>query len=163
VEEMLTQLGLWQLPHPMLDLILPRSQAQHFVDEMLAGLDPAEVAGPVLLYPYRRRALHTPFFRAPDETDVVLVGLMRTTIPPTPEHVQAQVADNYWLYQRAVAYGGCFYPVDSVPMTHSDWQQQYGEQWQGFVAAKEQFDPHHLLNPGQMIFAPAPAVEEEIQ
>jgi hypothetical protein len=152
-QEMLTQLGLWQLPHPMLDLLLPGSQAHKFLGEMLASLDPAEVAGPVLVYPYQRNALRTPLFRSPAEARVFLIGLMRTTIPPTPEHVQAQIGDNRRLYEQAVAYGGCYYPIDSVPMTPEDWRQHFGEQWQDFATAKKRFDPLHLLNPGQMIFA----------
>jgi hypothetical protein len=156
VEEHLRQLGLWQLPHPMLDLLLPATQAQPFLGELLASLDPAEVAGPILVYPYECKPLRTPFFRVPAADRVVLVGLMRTTLPPTPEHVQAQIADNRRIYERAVASGGCYYPVDSLPMTQTDWQQHFGEQWRRFVAAKERFDPLHLLNPGQAIFEEAP-------
>lgn len=152
-EEQLRALGLWQLPHPMLDLILPDSQARAFLVEMLASLAPAEVAGPVLVYPYERKQLRTPFFRSPAEARVVLVGLMRTTIPPTPEHVQAQVAHNRRLYEDAVGRGGCYYPIDSVPMAPADWQRHFGEQWRAFAAAKARFDPRHLLNPGQTIFA----------
>jgi cytokinin dehydrogenase len=153
VEEMLKQLGLWQLPHPMLDVIVPGSKAHGFVSETLSTLSPAEVAGPVLIYPYQRQHLRTPFFRAPDGDRVVLFGLMRTTIPPTTDHVQAQVADNRRIYERAVVYGGCYYPIDSAPMTPADWQRHFGEQWCDFAAAKAQFDPLHLLNPGQGIFA----------
>lgn len=152
VEEMLKQLGLWQLPHPMLDVIVPGSQAQGFVSEALAALSPAEVAGPVLIYPYQRQHLRTPFFRAPNEERVALFGLMRTTIPPTPAHVQAQVAENRRIYERAVACGGCYYPIDSVPMTPADWQQHFSEQWCAFTEAKEKFDPTQRLNPGQGIF-----------
>jgi cytokinin dehydrogenase len=78
---------------------------------------------------------------------------MRTTIPPTPEHVQAQVIGNRRLYEQAVAHGGCYYPVDSVPMAQADWQRQFGDQWGAFAATKQRFDPLHLLAPGQGIFA----------
>ena len=152
VEDTLTELGLWQLPHPMLDLLLPGSQAAAFLVELLASVDPADVAGPVLIYPYHREHLQTPFFRAPDDPLTVLIGLMRTTVPPTPERVQAQLDQNRRLYDAAVAVGGCFYPVDSVAMTGADWQQQFGDRWTAYVDAKRRFDPHHHLNPGQAIF-----------
>ena len=87
---------------PMLDLILPGSAAPPSSATMLESVDPADVAGPVLIYPYRRESLQTPFFRAPDEPRVVLVGLMRTTVPPSPEHVQAQLDENRRLYESAV-------------------------------------------------------------
>jgi cytokinin dehydrogenase len=106
----------------------------------------------VLIYPYRRESLRTPFFRAPDEARVVLVGLMRTTVPPTPERIRAQLAQNRRLYESAVAQGGCYYPVDSVPMAPNDWERQFGDQWGAFVEAKQWLDPRLLLNPGQAIF-----------
>lgn len=155
VEETLTELGLWQLPHPMLDLILPGSEARAFTAAMLESVVPADVAGPVLIYPYQRESLRTPFFRAPDEGRVVLVGLMRTTVPPSPERVQAQLAQNRRLYESAVAHGGCYYPVDSVPMAPDDWERQFGGQWDTIVEAKQRFDPRHLLNPGQSVFGQA--------
>jgi hypothetical protein len=132
-QEKLTQLGLWQLPHPILDLLLPGSQAQQFIGNVLESLDPAEVAGPVLVYPYQRNALRTPLFRAPAEARVVLFGLMRTSIPPLPAHVQAQITSNRHMYEQAAALGGYRYPIDSVPMTAADWRQHFGEQWQSFL------------------------------
>ncbi len=54
--------------------------------------------------------------------------------------------------KKAVACGGCYYPVDSVPMTPQDWQQHFSEQWCTFAAAKQAFDPNHLLNPQQGVF-----------
>jgi cytokinin dehydrogenase len=152
VEDLLTSLGLWQLPHPMVDLILPGSLTRAFLTALLDSVDPDEVAGPVLVYPYERDRLQTPLLRAPSEPRVTLVGLMRTTVPPTPEHVANQLADNRRLYEMAVALGGCYYPVDSLSMEPDDWKKQFGDQWDIFVEAKHRFDPLHLLNPGQSIF-----------
>jgi len=153
VEANLTQLGLWQLPHPMLDLLLPGSQAETFLNWLLQSVDPRDVSGPVLIYPYRRESLQTPFFQAPAEPMVVLIGLMRTTMPPTPERVQAQLHQNRRLYELAVDLGGCYYPIDSLPLTTPDWQRQFGTQWAAFLETKQRLDPQHILNPGQSIFA----------
>lgn len=152
VEDTLSQLGLWQLPHPMLNLLLPGSRTKSFLVSLLESVDPADVAGPALIYPYRREHFRTPFFRTPVEPRVALVGLMRTTVPPSPEHVRAQIDQNRRLYESAVELGGCSYPIDSVGLSEDDWRRQYGDQWPAFVAAKQRFDPRHLLNPGQSIF-----------
>ncbi|HEY5787605.1 MAG TPA: FAD-binding protein [Microlunatus sp.] len=152
VEDTLTQLGMWQLPHPMLDLLLPGSQALTFLVALLRSVDPADVAGPVLIYPYRRETLRTPLFRAPEGPTVVLVGLMRTTVPANPERVRGQLDQNRRLYEAAVDHGGCYYPVDSVAMDSADWERQFGDQWAELAEAKHLFDPQHLLNPGQAIF-----------
>jgi hypothetical protein len=37
-------------------------------------------------------------------------------------------------------------------MSKEDWEQQYGLLYPVFVAAKEVFDPAHILTPGPGIF-----------
>jgi FAD/FMN-containing dehydrogenase len=37
-------------------------------------------------------------------------------------------------------------------MSPDDWQRHFGERWPQFLAAKQAFDPDHLLAPGQGIF-----------
>jgi FAD/FMN-containing dehydrogenase len=38
-------------------------------------------------------------------------------------------------------------------MTPADWRTQYGSRWPQFQAAKQRFDPHGIMAPGQGIFA----------
>lgn len=51
--------------------------------------------------------------------------------------------------------GGYLYPIGSIPMTPSDWQQHFGLKWQFLVTARRRYDPRGILTPGQGIFAPA--------
>jgi len=149
----LKQIGVWYFPHPWIDLLIPTSQAESFIAGTLADLDPADVGqGPIIVYPYVGSHFTAPNFRKPAGETFFLFGLLRTAVPPTPERSAELVAANRLLYEQARDVGGFFYPVDSVPMSPDDWQRHFGERWPQFVAAKQAFDPDHLLAPGQGIF-----------
>ena len=151
--ELLKQLGVWFFPHPWVDLLMPTARAESFIGGTLSTLDPADLGqGPILIYPYRGNRFKAPNFRVPDGDTFFLFGLLRTAIPPTPERSAELVAANRVLYERARAVGGFFYPVDSVPMSVSDWRRHFGPRWPEFVIAKRAFDPDALLAPGQGIF-----------
>ena len=155
VVELLKQIGVWFFPHPWVDLLLPSAHAESFIGGTLSALDPADLGqGPVLIYPYRRSSFKAPNFRVPDGDTFFLFGLLRNAIPPTAERSAELVAANRALFERARAVGGFFYPVDSVPMSVSDWRRHFGRRWPRFVVAKRTFDPDVLLTPGQGIFPP---------
>ncbi len=149
----LKQIGVWSFPHPWVDLLIPTSQAESFIAGTLADLDPADVGqGPIIVYPYVGSHFTAPNFRKPGGETFFLFGLLRTAVPPTPERSAELVAANRRLYEQARDVGGFFYPVDSVPMSPDDWQRHFGDRWPQFQAAKQAFDPDHLLAPGQEIF-----------
>jgi cytokinin dehydrogenase len=88
----------------------------------------------------------------PEGRHAFLFALLRTALPPTPEHVAALVAKNRAIYEQLVALDGTRYPIDSVPMSRADWRQHFGPFWASFVLKKERFDPDNVLTPGQRIF-----------
>jgi FAD/FMN-containing dehydrogenase len=45
--------------------------------------------------------------------------------------------------------------VDSDTFSQADWIQHYGPIWESFRDAKNRFDPHNVLTPGQGIFPSA--------
>ena len=151
--EFLKQIGVWNFPHPWIDLFVPTSRAESFIGGTLEALDPADVGqGPILVYPYLGNLFDTPNLRVPAGETFFLFGLLRTAIPPTPERSAELVAANRRLYEQARAVGGFFYPVDSVPMSPEDWRLHFGERWPQVFAAKRAFDPDALLAPGQGVF-----------
>ena len=62
------------------------------------------------------------------------------------------MAANRTIFEDCVAVGGKRYPIDSVPMSHADWQEHFSPLWLLFVLAKVEFDPDNVLAPGQGIF-----------
>ena len=149
----LKQAGVWDLPHPWVNLFLPAPEAQRFVASVVSTLTVDDVGqGPVLLYPVNRLRVLTPLFRVPDKPDFYLLALLRNAIPPSPQRVTELIQANRRLFDRCDAIGGNRYPVDSVPMSRQDWQLHYRPLWSLVAASKRYFDPDNILTPGQGIF-----------
>jgi FAD/FMN-containing dehydrogenase len=150
---LLQQLGVWDFPHPWLDMFVPARSVAAFVEEVLARTTEADMGqGPIILYPIRSAALTTPFLSTPTDQHVFLFSLLRTAIPPTPENAAALVQKNRAIFERLTEVGGKLYPVDAVPLSPADWRRQLHPFWERFESAKRRFDPDRVLTPGQGIF-----------
>jgi FAD/FMN-containing dehydrogenase len=146
-------IGVWDFPHPWVNLFVPAANADTMIGETLANLTVDDVGqGPILIYPLNRELFRAPFFRVPDSDHFFIFSLLRNAVPPTPERAAELVAANRILFDRVVSLGGKRYPNDSVPMTRHDWQKHYQPLWGDFVSAKRHFDPSEILTPGQGIF-----------
>jgi cytokinin dehydrogenase len=106
----------------------------------------------VLINPYNRDRFRTPFFRVPDSRHFFNFELLRNAIPPTQERADALIQANRRLFEQVTAVGGKRYPIDAVPMRQHDWRHHFQPLWDVFVAAKQRFDPNHILTPGQGLF-----------
>jgi FAD/FMN-containing dehydrogenase len=149
----LRQIGVWDLPHPWVNLFVPAANAETLIGETLATLTIDDIGqGPILIYPFNRGLFRTPFFRVPDSRHFFVFSLLRNAVPPTPERIAELIAANRALFERARTLGGKGYPFDSVPMTRHDWEKHYQPLWGKFVSAKRHFDPDEILTPGQGIF-----------
>lgn len=149
----LRSIGVWDFPHPWLNIFIPGDKAEAFVREVLAETTAEDLGqGPVLLYPFFNERADAPFVRLPSTPKVFILALLRTAVPPTPETAAALVAKNRAIFERLTAIGGKRYPIDSVPMNRADWREHFGPVWDEFVYAKQRFDPDNVLTPGQHIF-----------
>ena len=149
----LRQIGVWEFPHPWVNLFVPAANAQTLIGETLATLTVDDVGqGPILIYPFNRERFRAPFFGVPESHHFFVFALLRNAVPPTPERAAQLVAANRTLFERAVMLGGKRYPFDSVPMTRHDWQKHFQPLWGAFVSAKRHFDPANILTPGPGIF-----------
>nr|BFF04550.1 hypothetical protein GCM10020241_62250 [Streptoalloteichus tenebrarius] len=153
-EEYLRSTGEWFHPHPWWNAFLPDSTVDDVVEEVLSGLSVEDLgpSGVILLYPTSRRRMSTPLVRMPDEPVVFLFAILRTAPLDDPTALVAMLRSNRALYERVRAAGGTRYPVASVPFDRDDWARHFGAAWPGFVAAKDRYDPHRVLAPGQGIF-----------
>lgn len=148
----LQSIGVWGLPHPWTDMFVPGTQAASFIGGVLAQTSPADVNGPILIYPFRTAKSSTPFLMLPDDQHTFLFSILRTALPPTPENVANLVAQNRSIYDQLVGIEGKRYPIGSIEVTQADWQDHFGSSWGDFEGAKEDYDPDHVLAPGQKIF-----------
>jgi len=154
--------GLGGLPHVWGDVFLPASQTEAFVPAALAAISPAELGivlapglatGFILLFPVKNMFPKAIAFRLPNEKNVFLFDVLTSgVLPPDPTYAATQIAKARARFVAARAVGGTLYPIGSTPMSKEDWEQQYGLLYPVFVAAKEVFDPAHILTPGPGIF-----------
>lgn len=146
--------GAWLWPHPWANAFVPDSQIEQVSRETLKQLSPAEVGvgGVVLMYPLRTTPCRAPLLRLPDEDVVWLVALLRKAPPDDPATVQDWMAGNDAFLQRVLAAGGHSYPINQAPLSTTDWQRHYGQQWPSLTRAKDEHDPHRILTPGQGMF-----------
>ncbi|MGH8774145.1 MAG: FAD-binding protein [Jiangellaceae bacterium] len=151
--EFLKSIGVWFLPHPWLNLFLPGSDVDGYVAGALGEVTPADVNGPVLLYPFRPARLTRPMLQVPDEPVVFILGLLRTA-PEIPSVIEAMIASNRALFERARDLGGKQYPIGSIPFAPGDWAEHFSGQFRKLENAKDRYDPNRILTPGQGIFPP---------
>ena len=86
----------------------------------------------------------------PDSELVWLFALLRTASADDPAGTAAMIEANRVVRDRVVARGGVVYPINTVPMSPADWRTYFGPRWRQLQAAKEEFDPHGILNPGSL-------------
>ena len=145
--------GLWNVPHPWINVFVPSHTALDFIYDALSHTSLDDVGqGVISIYPYNHSPFVAPFFRVPATTHFFLFTLLRNALPATSAQTEKLLAANRLLFEKAKAAGGMRYPVDSVPMTQQDWADHFGQMWEIFGMFKQFFDPDHILAPGQGIF-----------
>jgi cytokinin dehydrogenase len=146
--------GFWAGPHPWLNMIVPASKLQTFVNSVLAELTVDGLgAGFTIMSPFQTAKVKHPLFAKPDEPVAYLVDLLRMPVPGDP-NVESYLAQNRRFYDRLVALGGKRYIIGAIPgMTSGDWRRHFGANWDFLVAAKRRYDPDAILAPGQGFFA----------
>jgi len=148
----LQSVGAWSLPHPWLDVFVPGADAAAFVDGAMATESLSTTGGgPILFYAFRRDKVNTPFLALPDSEHVFLLSLLRFA-PPVPPVVAGLLALNRALYDNLVVIGGKRYPIGALDVTKADWQTNFGDAWEDFEEAKDEYDPDNVLTPGHKIF-----------
>jgi len=140
-----------KLPHPWLHLCLPASKSVEFGNRVLST--PAEVAfSSVHLFSvWKTSRIRRPLTRVPSEDLAVRFQLLRRP-PASFTDVDALVAMNRTLYERARDIGGTRLTTTALPFSQADWIQYYGPVWELLRTAKQRFDPNNVLTPGQGIF-----------
>jgi FAD/FMN-containing dehydrogenase len=141
------------MPNPSLIVTLPGAVTGRFIAELLAspqlstGIWFFEVSPKI---PSRHAA---PLQKMPDSPLAYELRMQRRASAFDAEDHTAMLAANRVLLARALDMGGKIYPPFAPVLSPAQWQQHYGPTiWQRFVAAKKQFDPNNVLNPGAGIF-----------
>ncbi|CAL4978423.1 unnamed protein product [Urochloa decumbens] len=152
--------GLWHVPHPWLNLFLPRSRILDFAAGVFHGVllrDAAAGAatGPVLVYPMNRRrwdaAMSAVF---PDGGEVFYtVAILRSAVAAGDlGRMEAQNAEVTRFCEGAGI--PCTQYLASYA-TQEEWAaRHFGPgRWVRFVQRKRKYDPKAILSRGQRIFS----------
>ncbi|XP_022977004.1 cytokinin dehydrogenase 7 [Cucurbita maxima] len=147
--------GVWDAPHPWLNLFVSKSDIVNFDRAVFKTLLKNGVGGPMLVYPLLRSRWDSRTSVALPEGEVFyLVALLRFTPPNSrPALVDKLVEQNREIVN--ICHVNCIDFKLYLPHYHSEkeWKLHFGNQWSRFVERKTLFDPMAILAPRQKIFA----------
>ncbi|XBI11322.1 hypothetical protein VPH35_138407 [Triticum aestivum] len=156
-EQKLRSAGAWDVPHPWLNLFVPRSRIHDFAagvfDGVLRGTRPV---GLILMYPMNRDRWDDRMTTVtPDEDVFYAVGLLRSAVAAGDlERLERENEAALGLCDRAGI--GCkqYLPHHA---SQEGWRRHFGAKWDRVAALKATYDPRAILSPGQGIFPAAVA------
>ncbi|KAK4422186.1 Cytokinin dehydrogenase 7 [Sesamum alatum] len=146
--------GIWDAPHPWLNLFVSRKNIAQFDRLVFKNILKHGIGGPILIYPLLRSKWDSRKSVALPEGDVFyLVALLRCSFPyPKGLSVEEMMAQNQQIVQTCTTNSFDF----KLYLPHYDsmegWKQHFGDQWPRFQERKARFDPMAILAPGQKIF-----------
>ncbi|KAI4344520.1 hypothetical protein L6164_011737 [Bauhinia variegata] len=144
--------GLWDLPHPWVNFFIPKSRISDFDEGVFKGIILKQnlTVGVVLIYPMNRSKWDDRMSAViPDEEIFYIVGLLHTG---RFDQLEAYQTQNQQVLQFCEDAGIKFKQYLPQDKTKEQWKEHFGPKWQAFQERKEEFDPKHILSPGQSIF-----------
>uniref|UniRef100_A0A0D9W7A9 cytokinin dehydrogenase n=1 Tax=Leersia perrieri TaxID=77586 RepID=A0A0D9W7A9_9ORYZ len=155
-EESLRSRDLWDVPHPWLNVFVPKHGITQFKDLLMDTVSAEDFEGPILVYPLltdKWDGNASAVVPATPDGVMYIFGVLRSTDPARcgracVESIMAQhrrVADEVC---RGI--GAKQYLARQLSPAH--WRDHFGSGWGRFEARKALFDPLHVLGPGQGIF-----------
>ncbi|KAF8705694.1 hypothetical protein HU200_030889 [Digitaria exilis] len=154
--------GLWHVPHPWLNLFIPRSRILDFAAGVFHGvLLRRHHGGPVLIYPMNRRvwdgATSAVFPDGEEEEVFYTVGLLRSAVAAGDlAAVEAQNAEVERFCEDAGITCARYLPEPYEET--AEWAaRHFGPgRWERFARRKRKYDPKAILARGQRIFSHPP-------
>ncbi|PQP99267.1 cytokinin dehydrogenase 7 isoform X1 [Prunus yedoensis var. nudiflora] len=147
--------GIWDAPHPWLNLFVSKSDIADFDRTVIKKILKDGIGGPMLVYPLLRSKWDTRTSVALPKSEIFyIVALLRFTPPylegPSFENL---VAQNKEIIQYCTKKGFDFKLYLPHYRSQDDWKRHFGNDgWSRFVERKTCFDPMAILAPGQKIF-----------
>ncbi|BAT76819.1 hypothetical protein VIGAN_01487700 [Vigna angularis var. angularis] len=151
-ELFLTSQGLWDVPHPWLNLFVPGSRISDFDEGVFKGIILKQniTAGVAIIYPMNRSKWNDKMSAVtPNEDVFYTVSLLHSTGFDKVEEFQAQNQRILKFCEDAGIKIKQYLPQNK---TRNEWIKQFGSKWKTFQVRKNQFDPNRILSPGQRIF-----------
>ncbi|RCV22615.1 hypothetical protein SETIT_4G234500v2 [Setaria italica] len=159
-EQKLRSAGVWDVPHPWLNLFVPKSRILDFDASVFKGiLRDAKPVGLILMYPMNKNMWDDRMTPATPDGDVFYaVGLLRSAVAAGDlERLEGENAAVLEFCDREGV--GCkqYLPHHASP---DGWRRHFGEKLGRVAAMKRRYDPRAILSPGQGIFPTGAAVAD---
>ncbi|KAF3320576.1 cytokinin dehydrogenase 5-like protein [Carex littledalei] len=150
--------GLWEVPHPWLNLFVPASKIRNFDRGVFNGILDNRTSGPVLIYPMNKHKWdQRSSVVTPDEDVFYLVAFLRSAVPDSTElsqTLQYLTQQNERILEFCAGSGIEIKQYLPHYKTQAEWARHFGRKWARFVQRKSEFDPKSILAVGQRIFEP---------
>ncbi|RCV04848.1 hypothetical protein SETIT_1G034100v2 [Setaria italica] len=153
-ERVLRSAGVWEVPHPWLNLFVPRSRILDFDNGVFKGLlRDANPAGIILMYPMNkdkwddRMTAMTP---TDDEDVFYAVSLLWSAL--SVDEVVKLERENESVMNLCDKAGIKWKQYLPHHTSQDGWQQHFGAKWGKITELKAKYDPQAILSPGQKIF-----------
>ncbi|XP_010451653.1 PREDICTED: cytokinin dehydrogenase 3-like isoform X1 [Camelina sativa] len=144
--------GQWDVPHPWLNLFVPKSQISKFDHGVFKGIILRNniTSGPVLVYPMNRNKWNDRMSAAIPEEDVFYaVGFLRSADFDDWEAYDRENMEILKFCEDANMRVIQYLPYHS---SQEGWVRHFGPRWNIFLERKYKYDPKMILSPGQNIF-----------
>ncbi|KAF5821297.1 putative cytokinin dehydrogenase [Helianthus annuus] len=154
----LQEKGLWDVPHPWLNLLVPKSKIHQFANEVFGKILTDTSNGPILIYPVDKSRWNTKTSMVtPKENVFYLVAFLSSAMPSSTgtdslENILSQNKRILQVCETANLETKQYLPHYN---TQEEWKKHFGSQWEVFVRRKFRYDPLAILTPGQRIFQKA--------
>lgn len=143
--------GLWDVPHPWLNLFVPKSRIADFDKGVFKGILGNKTSGPILIYPMNKNKWDQRSSVVTPEEDVFyLVAFLRSALDTeTLEYLSNENRQIVRFCHDSEIKVKQYLPHYT---THQEWMDHFGDKWTQFSARKMKFDPRQILATGQQIF-----------
>ncbi|RDY03199.1 Cytokinin dehydrogenase 6, partial [Mucuna pruriens] len=144
--------GLWDVPHPWLNLLIPKSQIHKFAEVVFGNILTETSNGPVLVYPVNKAKWNNrTSVVIPEEDIFYLVAFLTSAVPSSIgtdglEHILSQNKRILEFCERNHLGVKQYLPHYN---TQQQWRAHFGPQWETFLQRKSVYDPLAILAPGQ--------------
>lgn len=148
--------GLWEVPHPWLNLLVPGSKIHEFNARVFKDILRNTSNGPILVYPMKRNTWDERMSAVtPEENIFYLVGLLRSALPSATgsNSVEQLMDQNNRILNFCKETGIGVKQYLPYYTAESDWINHFGTKWYRFLDLKATYDPQAILAPGQRIFS----------
>ncbi|KFK36997.1 hypothetical protein AALP_AA4G199000 [Arabis alpina] len=154
-EKKLRAKGLWEVPHPWLNLLISKSSIFDFATGVFNNIVTSNNNGPILIYPVNQSKWnkHTSMI-TPNEDILYLVAFLSSVMPNS----SGKNSLEYLMKQNQRIINFCEEKNLNVKQylphyeTQQEWKSHFGNKWETFSKRKYAYDPLAILSPGQRIF-----------